>query len=255
MCLAPEEVDAARAMRDHRAVQFLGGRIALRRAMSLLLGQDLASSVAPVLRDHRGAPLLPSDTLRGSISHKDQVAVALACAPLDPLQGAEEQDHNARGLGDGAVDATASTGLRRFSAVGIDIENLALERRSDLLRRKILNPAEVARLGALASAGLTEDQEILLYFSLKESVYKAIDPFLERYVGFKEVEAEPLLDGTCTASVCATALESEQEPFNTEEAKDSDTDLKSPPDLILQGHWRLIADYALTAISARRVER
>ena len=40
------------------------------------------------------------------------------------------------------------------------------------------------------------EEEVLLRFSFKEAVYKAIHPFLERSVDFSEVEIEPLEDGS-----------------------------------------------------------
>ena len=40
------------------------------------------------------------------------------------------------------------------------------------------------------------EEEVLLRFSFKEAVYKAIHPFLERSVDFSEVEIEPLQDGS-----------------------------------------------------------
>ena len=42
-------------------------------------------------------------------------------------------------------------------------------------------------LGALQEAGVSIESELLLRFSLKESVYKAIHPFVRRYVSFHEV--------------------------------------------------------------------
>lgn len=42
-------------------------------------------------------------------------------------------------------------------------------------------------LGALEGAGVSVESELLLRFSLKESVYKAIHPFVRRYVSFHEV--------------------------------------------------------------------
>jgi len=42
-------------------------------------------------------------------------------------------------------------------------------------------------LGSLAALGIGAESEILLRFSLKESIYKAIHPFVRRYVSFQEV--------------------------------------------------------------------
>jgi 4'-phosphopantetheinyl transferase EntD len=40
----------------------------------------------------------------------------------------------------------------------------------------------------------------MLRFSLKESVYKSIEPELKRYVSYKEVEVQPQFDGTASVT-------------------------------------------------------
>ena len=139
--LMVEEFDFADGIPNKaNAVQFLGGRVALRRLDALpatrthahshvhlpvyihagnaqmptralahartwiqiqtptqirrAMGEVVSAAVAPVLRNHRGAPLIPK-FLRGSISHKDQVAVALVCDPTKVVELA------ASGKGDG----------------------------------------------------------------------------------------------------------------------------------------------------------
>lgn len=58
-------------------------------------------------------------------------------------------------------------------------------------------PHHRAELGSLeAPLGISAESEILLRFSFKESVYKAIFPFVRRYVSFQEAEVQPLADGT-----------------------------------------------------------
>lgn len=44
-----------------------------------------------------------------------------------------------------------------------------------------------ASLGSLSGLGVSAESEVLLRFSLKEGLYKAIHPFVRRYVAFKEV--------------------------------------------------------------------
>lgn len=61
-----------------------------------------------------------------------------------------------------------------------------MQRRVDL-RRRILTPRECDSLGGVA--GVTEQEEVLLRFSVKEAVYKAVHPFLHRPLGFKDVSA------------------------------------------------------------------
>lgn len=75
--------------------------------------------------------------------------------------------------------------------VGIDIESI--KPISPRLSSKILTSKEIITLGTHMS--LNEDT--LLRFSLKESIYKSIHPYLNRHVPFKEVEVYPNPDGTC----------------------------------------------------------
>jgi enterobactin synthetase component D len=111
----------------------------------------LGKTAPPILADGRGAPLLPPGMV-GSISHKDALAVALV---------------------------TAEDAAR----VGVDVE-LDRPRERDIAAR-VLRPEELAELERLpAPARATA---VLLRFSAKEAVYKALDPYLRRYVGFLEI--------------------------------------------------------------------
>eukprot|EP01041_Mallomonas_annulata_P011278 gene11278-23592_t len=148
--------------------KFLGGRIALRRALRTIGSEDAPS----ILRDQWGAPTLPSH-ITGSISHKDDLAVGIA-----------------------RVDSTGS--------VGIDLEHIYNKAASTLWRR-ILTEAEQSRLGRLPST--TIEEEVLLRFSFKEAVYKAIHPYLRRSVDFREVEVDPQPDGSADISFLLTSGE------------------------------------------------
>lgn len=120
----------------------------------------IGRTAPPILTDDRGAPQLPPG-IAGSISHKDRVAVALA-----------------------AVEATAR--------VGVDVE-VERPRKHDIAP-KILRPDELAEI-----AGLSAEERasaVLLRFSAKEAVYKALDPYVRRYVGFLEVAVTLRDDGT-----------------------------------------------------------
>jgi enterobactin synthetase component D len=75
--------------------------------------------------------------------------------------------------------------------VGIDIEAAAPSRQP--IERRILTPHE--------RRALREPREVTLRFSIKEAIYKAVDPIVRRYVGFTEVELELAADGTCTVHV------------------------------------------------------
>jgi len=117
-----------------------------------------------------GAPILSDDRGApilpagwvGSLSHKGPRAAALV-APA----------------GDGHV--------------GLDLEH-AEPPRHDIARR-ILTPREQA---ALPDRG----RAVTLRFAIKEAIYKALDPYLRRYIGFLEVE----LDVTGDAVTVTTPL-------------------------------------------------
>ena len=88
----------------------------------------------------------------GSVSHKRRIAVALA----------------ARDEG---------------SKIGIDVEEVP-PLRIDISER-VLTDGELASLRRLPD--VDRWRATMVRFSLKEAIYKALDPFVQRYVGFKEV--------------------------------------------------------------------
>lgn len=87
--------------------------------------------------------------------------------------------------------------LTHTTPPGVDIELPAMKRRLDL-RRRVLTPRECDSLGGVA--GLTEQEEVLLRFSVKEAVYKAAHPYLHRPLGFKDVSFFP---AECNTGPCA----------------------------------------------------
>jgi len=124
-----------------------------RAAMRLALGER-GATCGPILSDVRGAPTLPAG-VSGSISHKETVAVAL-------------------------VD---DVGPWR---VGVDVE---VERTQKIdISRRVLTDDELEQLSGLEPPARA--RLVLTRFSLKEAIYKAIDPFLRRYVGFREVSID-----------------------------------------------------------------
>lgn len=121
--------------------------------------RHVAGRLPAVLPDARGAPRLPEGIV-GSVSHKNDVALAMV-----------SRDRGAQ--------------------VGVDVEDYAPERPQ--IERSVLTEAESAEL-----EGLPADRRwiaVLLRFSIKESVYKAVDPYVHRYVGFHEAEVRPDLHG------------------------------------------------------------
>jgi enterobactin synthetase component D len=154
--LHPQEQAVAATLSAIRRREWSAGRTALR---AVLRHQQLIDR-EPLLSDDRGAPRVP-DGAMGSISHKGHWAAALA-APRQP-------------------DCT----------VGIDLE-LAAASRVDISTR-VLTARELVQLAEhdAAQRGLA----VSLRFSLKEAIYKAIDPWVRRYVGFRELEVEIAIDG------------------------------------------------------------
>ena len=150
----PHEAAAAANFSDVRRKQFLAGRWCLRRAV-----QALDVVAPPLLVDSRGAPVLPHG-LTGSISHKDAHAIALAARCPDP----------------------AATTWH----VGIDLERAVPPRRD--LTQRILTDVEITQLQGLSA--LQHGRAVTLRFSIKEAIYKALDPLVQRYIGFREVSLQ-----------------------------------------------------------------
>ena len=123
----------------------------------------IGKTAPPILADERGAPRLPSG-LAGSISHKEHVAVALV--------------------------ATEETGTA--AKVGVDVEIDAPRARD--IAAKVLRVEELADLGGMGAD--EKARAVLLRFSAKEAVYKALDPYVRRYVGFLEIAVTLRDDGT-----------------------------------------------------------
>ena len=76
--------------------------------------------------------------------------------------------------------------------VGVDLE-VAAARPIDVSPR-ILTPREQAALPDRGAA-------VTLRFAIKEAIYKAVDPFVRRYVGFTEVELDVGDDGSCVVTI------------------------------------------------------
>jgi 4'-phosphopantetheinyl transferase EntD len=138
---------------------------------------DLGLPAEPLLISERGAPLLPPGAL-GSISHKRTLAVGLA----------------ARAGG---------------QQIGVDIED-DTPPRIDVSRRVLTND-EAAALASTAPE--LRARAVLMHLSAKESIYKALDPFVRRHVSFKEASLALRGDGTWQVTLALTGNEG---PFSTE---------------------------------------
>ncbi len=154
--LHPEEATWATGQPPRRRVTWVGGRIALREVLA-----ELGADVGPIFATDRGAPQLP-DGLAGSVTHK---AGALAVALADTHCGWQ---------------------------LGVDLELLHPARPH--IARKILTADEQERLAALPEE--MRWRETIVRFSAKEAIYKALDPFVRRYVDFDEVALELRPDGS-----------------------------------------------------------
>ena len=135
---------------DRRVATWAAGRLALRAALRAC---DRPTH-GPLLADDRGAPCAPPG-VRVSISHTDDLAVALV--------------------------APGTAGH-----VGVDLERVAPPRLE--IESIVMTPREVS-----AIAHLTDEQRwraLLLRFSVKEALYKVLDPSLRRWIDFHEVEID-----------------------------------------------------------------
>jgi len=161
--LPPEEQALCAPWALKRQATFSAGRQALRLALAEVGCRD----VGVIHRDDRGAPVLPTGlppTLRVSITHKDSVAGAVVV-----------------------------TGVADDVTIGIDLELDDGRARKDIdtLARHVLLPYEIAQLPDDDAA---RRRALFERFSWKEALYKALDPFLRRYIGFTEVHVD--VDGS-----------------------------------------------------------
>lgn len=169
--LHDDERIVADTMPPARRAAYVAGRRALRAALHRIAP---GNANVPLLSTRRGAPQLPAG-LTGSISHKRARAIALAA----PTAG---------------------------SLVGLDLEERPvvadLERPS--IARRILTGREQEAIASLDA--LSHREATIVHFALKEAVYKAIDPYVERYVRFTEVELDVHSDGRATVRLLLPEL-------------------------------------------------
>lgn len=119
----------------------------------------LGRQPGPVLPDARGAPCF-SGGVSGSITHKRHLALALV-----------------------AREATGS--------LGVDFEDLGPPREG--IAQRVLRPEELAEVESLPAG--RHWTATLTRFAIKEAIYKALAPRLQRYIAFEEAAVEPSPDG------------------------------------------------------------
>jgi enterobactin synthetase component D len=180
--LHPGEAAFVHASPAARRASFIGGRLALRAAIAALGAEtgDAAAPSSPILSTPRGAPALPPGFV-GSISHKREIAVAIAAR----------------------AEPTPRT------TIGIDVE-IPRPLRVDIAPR-VLTADERAALAVLDPAA--RDAETLFRFAAKEAIYKALDPWVQRLVSFQEVEIVTGPDGRRRARL---ALARGEGPYRVE---------------------------------------
>lgn len=213
--LHSEEVALADALPGTRRPLFVAGRVAMRAAMRQALR---ASDVAPppVLRTPRGAPHLP-DALTGSISHKGTRALA------GVLSRASDVQHF-------GIDLERRPTVSKSHAPSIASRILTAKERDALAT---YDQAVVhAHGGDEPHAARLHRERTLLYFAIKEAIYKAIDPFVERYVRFTEVEVALHDDGTTAVTLALPEL--------------------SPGDVHVDAWWRMDDDWIVATAVSRR---
>ena len=150
--------------------------------------QDRARALAPLRRESYVA---------------GRTALHLALAGTAPILS---DDRGAPILPDGWVGSVSHKGSCAAALVapagqghiGVDLEE-ARSPRQDIARR-ILTPREQAALPDRGSA-------VLLRFSIKEAIYKALDPFVGRLVAFTEVELDFAGDAVSVATALPFAIE------------------------------------------------
>ena len=133
-----------------RQTEFLAGRLCARAAV-LQLDGTLAT---PGIGEDR-APVWP-DHIAGTITHSNGRAAALVALKSE------------------------------WKGLGIDLENLLSDERARRLAKEILTPDELQRM----AAGCAEDLALLvtLTFSLKESLFKALFPLVQKRFYFEHAE-------------------------------------------------------------------
>lgn len=151
--LVPVEQAHAAAASPRRAREFVAGRIALRAALAANEPHpdELLHACLP---GEQGRPQLPAGWT-GSITHKAGVAFAVA-------------------------------GRRSEGTLGVDSEVIGTRERLAIAPR-VLRPGELARWQASGSVWV----DLLRSFSVKEAIYKALHPWVPRYIGFHEAEIGP----------------------------------------------------------------
>lgn len=142
--------ETLRAAASKRKTEYLAGRVCAREALRLATGQP----TVPDIGDDR-APVWPAGSV-GAITHGAGWAGALA----------------------------ASRG--HYHGLGLDVEQRLSDQRAERLVDQILTPEEKARHAAELATGM--GHLLTLIFSMKESLFKALYPIVQRRFYFQDAE-------------------------------------------------------------------
>ncbi|KAL7513388.1 hypothetical protein ACHAXN_010469 [Cyclotella atomus] len=195
---------------DASRTSFYLGRMALRSSLHEMLhseSNDGANKIwdqikdNPIRKDNFGRPILPH-VIVGSISHKSEYAVGLSrlrfdtssCSIIDNDCMNVQWREECRIFPDDESEFARNSRVDQVLGIGVDIERIN-DKRSEKIQRKVLTNKEQQELGQLEAIGISKLEEVMLRFSLKESIYKAMHPILCDYVGLQEAEVDPLADG------------------------------------------------------------
>jgi len=244
--LHAEEAARADALRTAgRQLEYVAGRVALRRALSLSGCGDREAFGEPLLSTDAGAVRMPlvrerdgESRLLGSISHTRGMCVAIVAGSDDrgrplvagaPNRDSDSGEGSSRG-GSGGGYSTTRTGAARTAlsaadprkawpagleaecgggpraAVGVDVERTD-RRPMTKLSLRVLSEPERRDLQA-RSSGLAMDAEaeLTLRFSIKEALYKALHPLLCTTIPWHAVRVLPLPDGTVAVDTSSPAF-------------------------------------------------
>lgn len=139
------------------------------------------------------------------IAGRSALSIALAALGLSDRPSIGTDDRGAPVLPPGYVGSVSHKAGRAVALVaedrgfdlGVDVERAIAPRAG--VDRMILLDSELARV--------RDPLDVIASFSLKESIYKAIDPRVRRYVSFHEAEVIlPKIEATFTHAVVALTL-------------------------------------------------
>lgn len=151
-----------------RIAQFLGGRLALKSTPEF---KKFAPSFnSSIFNSPQGGPIVPANMI-ASITHKDDLFLAIA----------KEKEFY------------PGSNKPIKECIGIDMEHIEYKSTNEIME-KILTENEIKQTKKYQI--MSAEKDSMLKFSFKEAVYKALNPMIRRYIGFKEVEICPKANGT-----------------------------------------------------------